>query len=189
MIKPPIIVTGCQRSGTGIVTEILAKKYEVTRLGIRDLWPSELPKLRTLLANNIDKFALQMPIALNCWLDMWHTYPQVHFVGVMRDTEDIVASMKRIEWRKDDFYHWPDYLYDSVAYQKGQWGVLKDILPDTSWTEVEYESFKDHPLFVEKEKRKDFTVNQVEVGKPVGPVSWRKNDIILSGHTIENDSH
>ena len=189
MIKPPIIVTGCQRSGTGIVTEILAQEYEVTRLGDRDLWPSELPKLRTLLARNVDKFALQMPIALNCWLDMWHTYPQVHFGGVMRDTEDIVASMKRIKWRMDDFYHWPDYLYDAVAYQKGQWGVLKDILPDTSWTEVEYESFKDHPLFVKKEERKDFTVNQVKVGKPVGPVSWRKNDTILSRQSVENDSH
>ena len=183
MIKPPIIVTGCQRSGTGIVTEILAKKYEVTRLGNRDLYPIELPKLRKLLANNIDKFALQMPIALNCWLDMWHTFPDVHYVGVVRDTKDIIASMKRIKWRQDDFYHWPDYMYDAVAYQKGQWSLLKDILPDTAWTEVEYESFKDDPLFIDKELRKDFTVNQIELDKPLGPVSWTKNDKNVLRHS------
>ena len=176
MIKPPIIVTGCQRSGTAIVTEILAKKYNLTRLGDRDLMFKDFPKLRTLLANNITKFIAQMPTALNCWLDLWHTYPQVHFVGVMRDTEDIIASMKRIEWRKDDFYHWPDYMYDTVEYQKGQWSLMKDILPDTAWTEVEYESFKDNPLFIEKELRKDFTVNQTELDKPIGPAHWRKNN-------------
>ena len=177
MIEPPIIVTGCQRSGTSIVTEILAKKYNLTRLGDRDLTGKDFPKLRTLLANNITEFIVQMPAALNCFLDLWHTYPQVHFVGVMRDTEDIVASMRRIEWRKDDFYHWPDYMYDSVEFMKGQWSLLKDILPDTAYTEVEYESFKDDPLFIEKELRKDFTVNQTELDKPIGPSHWRKNNI------------
>ena len=179
MIKPPIIVTGCQRSGTSIVTEILSKKYNIQRLGFKDLTPTDFPKLSLLLSRNVDEFITQMPTALNFWLDLWHNFSQIHFVGVMRDTEDIVASMKRVKWRMDDFYHWPDYLYDMVAYQKAQWGIMKDILPDTAWSEVEYESFKDDPLFVDKELRKDFTCNQIEVGKPIGPAYWTKNNINL----------
>ena len=136
----------------------------------------DFPKLRTLLSNNITEFITQMPAALNVWLDLWHTYPQIHFVGVMRDTEDIIASMKRIQWRMDDVQHWSDYMYDFVAHQKGQWSLMKDILPDTAWTEVEYESFNDNPLFIEKELRKDFTVNQIKRDKALGPVSWSKND-------------
>ena len=62
MIEPPIIVTGCQRSGTSIVTEILAKKYNLTRLGDRDLTGKDFPKLRTLLANNITEFIVHIDI-------------------------------------------------------------------------------------------------------------------------------
>ena len=176
MINSPIIVTGCQRSGTGIVTQILSQEYNKTRLGNRDLYPQEMPKLSILLQHHVTDLLVQMPTALNCWLDMWHTFPDVHYVGVVRDTKDIIASMKRIKWRQDDFYHWPDYLHDTVAYMKGQWEIMKDILPDTAWTEVEYESFKDHPLFIEKELRKDFTVNQIVSDVPVGPKYWKKND-------------
>ena len=174
MIKPPIIVTGCQRSGTAIVTEILAKKYDIPRLGDRDL--RDLDRFNLLYHNNLKAFIVQMPTALQCFLELHYSYPDVHFVGVQRDEEQIIASMKRIQWRMDDFYHWPDYLHDIVAYMKGQWDLLKRLVPESSWTEVEYDSFKDDPLFIEKELRKDFTVNQTQLAKPIGPVSWRKND-------------
>ena len=176
-MKPPIIVTGCQRSGTGIVTRILAQQFNLEILGNRDLYPHELDKLTSLLNLNISQFIVQMPIALNCYITIFHKYPEVHFVGFVRDTEEIVNSMKRIKWMMDEFYHWPDFLYDSVEYMKGQWELLKKIIPDTSWTEVEYRSFKDHPLFIPDNQRKTFTVNQYYPDKPVGPRFWTKNNI------------
>tara|TARA_R100000458_G_C8150041_1_gene158025 strand:- start:120 stop:617 length:498 start_codon:yes stop_codon:yes gene_type:complete len=161
-MKGPLIVTGCQRSGTCIVTHILAEEYNLSVLGDRDLHATygDLSKLKLLLDNNLTNFIVQMPSALLMYVDMFHTYPDLHFVGVMRDTEEIIDSMKRIEWQKNTYYHWIDYMYDHVKMMKSNWCALKEILPDTSWTEVQYNSFSEHPLFIPKEKRMKFTPNQ-----------------------------
>ena len=58
---------------------------------------------------------------------------------------------------------------------KGNWELLKNILPETCWTEFKYESFRKHPLYVEKEQRKDFTVHQWSPDKPVGLLRMIRN--------------
>ena len=170
-MKGPLIVTGCQRSGTAFVTRALAHDHGLEVLGYRDFIPEEVNmlKLETLLLHGITKIAIQMPIALNMFTDLYHTIPDVHFVGVVRDKEDIISSMMRIKWRIDDFYHYPDYMSDHVDYMMGLWELLKKILPDSCWTEVKYTDFEDHSLFVPKEQRKDFTVNQWSPDYPFGP--------------------
>jgi hypothetical protein len=181
MIKGPLIVTGCQRSGTVLVTRALAYDLNLEVLGDRDFTPNVtgIEKLYTLIENGITDIVIQMPTALNFFVDLHHSIPDAHFVGVIRDTEDIIESMKRIKWQFDHHYHYIDFYYDHIKMMKGNWELLKNILPETCWTEFKYESFRKHPLYVEKEQRKDFTVHQWSPDKPVGPKYYLKNDIIF----------
>ena len=181
MIKGPLIVTGCQRSGTVLVTRALAYDLNLEVLGDRDFTPNVtgIEKLYTLIENGITDIVIQMPTALNCFVDLHHSIPDAHFVGVIRDTEDIIESMKRIRWRIDAVYHWPDYMYDHICMMKGNWELLKQILPNTAWTEVNYTDFEEHSLFIPKEQRKEFHVNQWSPDKPIGPRFFSKNDIIF----------
>jgi|TARA_R100001530_G_scaffold1844_1_gene3137 hypothetical protein len=179
MIKGPLIVTGCQRSGTALVTRALAHDLKLEVLGDRDFTPNitGIEKLYTLIENGITDIAIQMPTALNCFVDLHHSIPNAHFVGVIRATEDIIESMKRIKWQYDEYYHYIDFYYDHIKMMKGNWELLKNILPESCWTEVKYESFSKHPLYVKKDQRKDFTANQWSPGKPVGPQYYLKNKI------------
>ena len=177
MIKGPLIVTGCQRSGTAFVTRALAHDLELEVFGEKDFLPTptNVEKLSILIDHGITDIIVQCPSALNMFVDLYHILPGVCFVGVMRDTEDIVASMKRISWRSEDIYHWPDYMYDHIAMMNRNWESLKVILPESCWTEVQYTDFEDHPLFVPKEQRKLFTVNQWSPFETCGPATYPKN--------------
>ena len=180
-MKGPLIVTGCQRSGTAFVARALSQDYNIEVLGHRDFMPDEegFKVLETLIVNDVSDFIIQMPTALQCFVELYHLLPNVHFIGVLRDTEDIIESMKRIRWRIDAVYHWPDYMYDHICMMKGNWELLKQILPNTAWTEVNYTDFEEHSLFIPKEQRKEFHCNQWSPNKPIGPRFFSKNDIIF----------
>ena len=55
------------------------------------------------------------------------------------------------------------------------WGVTKSILPDSAWTELKYESLKEHPLFIPKNQRENFTVKQWKLNEPCGMQYWDNN--------------
>ena len=83
--------------------------------------------------------------------------------------------MKRVKWRMDDFYHYIDFHHDHVNHMRQAWGIVKSILPDSVWTEVKYESLKEHPLFIPKEQRENFTVKQWKLNEPCGMPYWENN--------------
>ena len=180
-MKGPIIVTGCQRSGTTFIANALANKYKYQVWDDTNWLPiaPHIAKLQLMCENGVDKLVIQSPAAVALFHLIFHKIPTVHFVGVKRDTEDIVKSMKRIRWQFDEFYHYIDYMYDHIEYMNDLWKSLKRLLPETSWTEVNYEDFEGDPLFVPAEDRKNFTVKQVFPDKPVGTQYWTSDNIIV----------
>ena len=176
-MKPPFIVTGCQRSGTTIAAHILAHDLNCTVIDEFHFppVPRSFQKVQTMLESDITDFVIICHSALQMPIEIFHTIPDLHWVGIVRKKKDIIASMKRIHWRRDDFYHWPDYLEDYVNHTRQLWGLAKSILPDGVWTEIQYESLKDHPLFVPKSKRENFTVKQWKLNEPCGMPYWENN--------------
>ena len=177
-MKPPFIVTGCPRSGTMITAHILANDYNCTVIDEFSFLPSTISynKINIMIEHGVTNFVIQSPTALNCFVDIFHAVPELHWVGVSRKKDEVIESMKRIHYRMDEFYHWPDYLHDFVTSCKQQWGMIKSILPKTCWTEITYDSLKKHPLFIPKEDREDFTVKQWKLNEPCGMSYWNDNE-------------
>ena len=174
----PIIVTGCQRSGTTITAHILAqsKDYVVFE---DDLWlpyPEAINDLKDMINSGRTKIVIQSPTALNCFHHLYHRIPSLHWVGVNRDKKEIIASMKRVKWLQDDY---PDYLpfyKHHIRFMTSQWGLLKQLLPPENWTEVNYDELKDYPQFIPKNLRSDFTMKQTALNLPKGPKYWLSDE-------------
>lgn len=164
-MKPPIIVTGCQRSGTRITAHILAHDFELTYVD----------ELEVDFYNLQPNTVVQSPLALHGYLQAYYTYPGIHFVGVLRNPQEIIASMKRINWLKGDVTNWEAFLTHYVGHQQRLWKQLTKELPNKSWSEIEYDSLKTHPLFVKAKDRQDFTSLQWQKGIPNGPTTWENN--------------
>jgi len=171
-MKPPIIVTGCQRSGTRIAARILADDFQLQYV---DEFEADFHNLQT---NTI----VHSPLALHGYIETYYTYPGVHFVGVIRDPAEIIASMKRIKWLQGDVKGWESFLPHYVGHQLRLWKLLKQELPQESWSEIQYDSLKSHRLFVDKEDRKEFTSLQWKFEQPEGPRFWDKNRECLIEH-------
>lgn len=173
-MEGPIIITGCQRSGTMFISQLYGLKYKCV-VWDESQWlplPNQIDKLQYMVENGVKELIIQAPAALVNFPAIFHKVPGVHFVGVQRDTEEIIKSMKRIKWLSEEFYHWPDFMYDHIQYMSDLWDSLKRILPPESWTEVKYDDFKDNPLYIPENERKDFTVKQWQRDKPIGPQYW-----------------
>lgn len=176
-MKPPFIVTGPPRSGTMITAQILANDYKCTvidEFGFPPI-PRSFEKVNAMIEKGITNIVIQSPAALMNPIEIFHTIPDLHWIGVVRKKTDIIKSMERIHYRQNDFYHWPDYLHDFVDHTRQLWGVAKSVLPDGCWTEIKYESLKEHPLFIPKEQREDFTMFQWKLNEPCGMPYWEDN--------------
>ena len=174
-----IIVTGCQRSGTALTSHILgnAKQYIVLE---DDQWspnPEHVKTLKDLIDSGRDRLVIQSPTALTCFHYIHHLIPSIHWVGVKRAKNEILASMKRIKWMQADY---PDYLpfyKHHISFMNTQWGLLKQLLPPENWTEVNYpDELKDYEEFIPKNQRKDFTVKQTRLCYPKGPKYWLNDE-------------
>jgi len=164
-MKPPIIVTGCQRSGTQIAARILAYDFQL----------KFIPEIHADFFNLEPNTVIHSPLALNGFLETYYANPGVHFIHVNRDPHDIIASMRRIKWLKDDVEDWNRFLPHFVSHQQRMWKLLQTELPTHAWSEIQYESLKSHPLFMSQEDRTNFTVLQWEKDSPVGPQYWENN--------------
>ena len=179
MTDRPIIVTGCQRSGTTLAALILAntKKYVLFE---EDIWmPSSwaIKDLRRFIDGGRLQFVIQSPTALNYFHFIHHIIPEIQFVGVKRPKDEIIASMKRIKWLQNDY---PDYLpfYNHhIRFMNSQWGLLKQLLPPENWIEVNYSELAEYPEFIPKSQRIDFTVKQTKLNQPKGPRYWPDSDM------------
>lgn len=161
---PPIVVTGPQRSGTTIASQILAS----------DLDRRAIDECEFNIGADYTNCVLQLPQALDHLILLQHVYPGVQFLFVRRDPLEIIRSMKRIHWCKDDVHDWDVFLERYVVSRILLWNHIKQQAPEVC-SEIDYKALSDHPLFVDKTKRKEFTSKQWEQGKPVGPKYWSNN--------------
>ena len=175
MSEQPIIVTGCQRSGTTITAHILgnAKQYIVLEDTDWEPTPQHVQTLKDLVNSGRDRLVIQSPTALYNFHFIHHMMPQIHWVGCKRDKNEILSSMKRVKWMQDMY---PDYLSfykDHIRYMNAQWGLLKQLLPRDNWTEVQYPSeIQQYPEYIPQNLRKDFTIKQHRLNEPKGSKYW-----------------
>ena len=161
---PPIIITGPQRSGTTIATHILAD----------DLNRQAIDEIDFIPGKDYTNCIIQSPNAMDAYVMLLHMYPGLQFILIRRSKQDIIASMKRIQWCKDDVQDWEQFLEQYVDSRLRIWEQVKQDFPD-SCSELPYEALAGHSLFVSKDKRSAFTTQQWQVGKPLGPKLWPNN--------------
>ena len=167
-IKGPIIVTGCQRSGTTIMTRIVCNDLGYSFHQDDEILPTleGIKRINLFIKHGITNIAIQSPIALYLYDDLYYTVPDIHFIGMKRDKQDIINSMRRVNWGEElqeHYWNWEGYLDTHVSHMNALWDSLKTNLPATAWTEVEYQSLESHPLFIQKDMRTNFTIRQTEI--------------------------
>ena len=175
MVEGPIIVTGCQRSGTTLAAHIFGDLCKYVVWEDSDWLPSQpnIDILKHFINTDRTRLVIQSPTVLHNFPYIFHSLPQLHFIGLKRKTKDIVASMKRVQWMQDEVYHYPDFYHDHIQFMNSQWGLLKQLLPQSSWTEVNFNELKQYPQFIPKDQRSNFTTKQWQLNKPSGPQYWR----------------
>ena len=164
-MTPPTFVTGPQRSGTTIAARIIAEEHNKAYIDELDFNPK----------HDLSNTVIQMPNALDSYLTLFYMFPGCQFIGLIRDKADIIKSMKRINWLRDDVKNWERFLNSYVIHRYELWEQLKKKLPKTSWQELHYQDLQTHPLFVPKEFRTDFSVRQWQPSKPCGFKTWPNN--------------
>lgn len=162
----PIIITGPQRAGSLIASHILAKETG-------GVFVDEL-EYRLPLPDNA---VVQAPFLLKSVLELSFVLPYATFVFMYRNPKDIVASMERVEWYKD-YCTDPDFYISYVNHCYDYIDMLKRTLKRDRWFDIQYDSLKTHPLFVQD--RTGFTTKQHLPNVPNGPKTWRNDDYIRS---------
>jgi len=167
-VKGPIVVTGCQRSGTTIMTKIICNDLGYLFHQDDEFDPNMegIKRINLFTKHGINKIAIQSPIILYAYDDFYHCIPDIHFIGMKRDEQDIIDSMKRVNWMEEvqEYYQdWDSYLKTHISHMNSMWENLKANLPESSWTEIEYNSLKSHSLFIPKDLRTEFTIRQTEI--------------------------
>ena len=161
-MSPPIIVTGSQRSGTTITSIITATDNDLTFIDEAEFTPGK----------DYQDCVIHLPGALDGYVMLHHIYPYSTFVVVPRSKEDIIQSMKRIQWCKDNVQDWEQFLSDYVDNRLQLIEQLQAYLPNQVKL-LPYESLRTHRLF--DEDRKHFTVKQWMADMPRGPKYWSDN--------------
>ncbi len=168
-----IIVIGCQRSGTNIAAKCIAHDNGLKLYNERDLGYSSCSitngskDLLIEFMNNTDEFVLQAPSlnayceTVNSWLD-----EPVFFYWVNRDTNEIKASRKRVNWigeqtevekyKKFDWLLENVHCRDSIDMAKQVFHrYQKNLIPHIV---THYEAFSNHPLW--KNERSNLNVGE-----------------------------
>ena len=179
MTDQPIIVTGCQRSGTTITAHILgnAKQFIVLEDTDWEPTPQHVKTLKELVDSGRDRLVIQSPTALYNFHFIHHMIPSLHWLGCKRDKNEILASMKRVKWMQDIFPDFLPFYKDHIRYMNAQWGLLKQLLPKDNWTEVRYpDEIQQYPEYILPEFRKDFTIKQHRLNEPKGSRYWLNDE-------------
>lgn len=161
-MSPPIFVTGSQRSGTTIASIITATDHNLAFVDESEFIPG----------NDYRDCVVHLPGALDCYVLLHHMYPYSRFIVVTRDKVDIIKSMKRIHWCKDNVQDWEQFLNDYVDHRLQLIDGLSSFLPELV-SFLPYQSLQSHRLFVFD--RTGFSVKQWRPNVPRGPQYWSDN--------------
>ena len=154
-----ILVTGPQRSGTRIAAKAIALDTGYTYIDEKEFKVSNLNQLREILKK--DKIVIQCP-GVSAWIQKFSSEDTL-IIFMKRDTEDILASQKRINWQQKtevSKYNRSGGIICLIKYdewERQQRPIIKH------WLELEYESLAKHPLWIPKEKRLNFKARQTKL--------------------------
>lgn len=189
-----ILVSGPHRAGTTIAAAMIANDLGY---GFEEDWQNQLesfPELSGILS----------PMVIHCpsychYIHHLTDVPGLAVVMVIRDTDDIIASEKRIPWA---FEPQQLSLYRSKATPKPSFAIQSPIsvVKYRYWHEVQkplfgpngyeilYEDLKNHSMWIAPGQRDGFTANQIEIGRPHGPkVQGRRFPVGVAGNVIDNE--
>jgi len=151
-----ILVSGPQRSGTRICAKMIANDLAYEYVDEDDFKISNLGRLKKVMEKS--KIVVHCP-AVSRWLHEL-VANDVLIIFMRRDIEDIIASQERIGWNDSfqlRFYNTDEGIISKVKY--GFWeAVQKPLIKH--WLEVEYKSLTEHPLWIPKDRRKNFKPRQ-----------------------------
>lgn len=164
-----IIVTGCQRSGTRILSKMIAHDTGHLYVDETEYHIHNESKLFNILQGGF-KFVVHAPNWLNMRVLPDMLAGAINVVHINRDRYDILKSMARINWFPRAIPLLQNLgipnpqLWHTKAYPDLVEARWKYDLCNKAWSrEVYYDNLKDHPLWIDPEKRTQFQWDQTEI--------------------------
>ena len=159
-----VLVTGPQRSGTTIAAKMIAEEFNLHYIDEEEI---KIDDIQLFYSANRGRtsYVLQAPgLAF-----IAHRLPVDVVVYMMRDIADIKKSEKRIDWAKDwnnseaNKYFMNNMAASAVKYYG--WSEFQKPYMDKhnkQYFEIDYESLKEHPLWIDKVNRINFKARQTK---------------------------
>lgn len=185
-----IFVTGPQRSGTRICAEIISYDTGHFYIDESDFFVDSLYMLFSILHIK-KKYVIHCP-GLCRYIHMFDAKDNA-IILMRRSLKDIIASQKRIKWS----WEWLELTrYDrsegkiaEIKYKFWEENQKKRI---KNYFEIDYESLKDHPLWVPSSERSEFKSAQTLNKNLLQPISSNiypyKNAAIIYSEDSEHKS-
>lgn len=189
-----ILVSGPHRAGTTITAAMIANDlgYEFKE-DVQD-------ELETFSGSH----QIYRPTVFHCpsychFIHELADIPGLAAVMVIRDVDEIIASQRRIPWAFEptqlNAYRFRTNPKPAFAIQPPiatvkyrYWQEIQKPIFGKNGYEIRYEDLKSHSMWVHPEQRKDFTANQLEIGKPHGPkVQGIRLPAGIAGEVIKNE--
>lgn len=157
-----VIVTGPQRSGTTIAARILAAELGLPCLLEEAFGTVNVASFFRLLDSE-PRFVLQAPsMAALC-----HYVESAAVVFMIRDVADIIRSQERVGWDVHEAFERERYFVEAAvpaaALKYSVWCRFQKQRLGSRAFELDYESLREHPLWVEPQLRANFHARQTVV--------------------------
>lgn len=156
-----ILVTGSQRSGTTIATKMISEELSYFCLLEESFDTNDIFKFFFIMQEITARKVIQCPTMSS----VMHFLKRedIAIVYMIRDEEEVLNSVKRINWEFAEFecnkYFKP--IQNVYNLKKKIWDEYQK--DNVNSFELDYESLKSHKLWVDKEKRINFTPRQTEI--------------------------
>jgi hypothetical protein len=162
-VYPRIVVTGPQRSGTRIAARMIAEDTGYLFVDERAFGFSDEQSWREIL--KAKQIVVHAPGMLKDVVD--NPPSEVFIVLMRRDLAKIHESERRVGWDRDRTGGPAKQLSkfgltsgDPAQVKYDYWESHEKTVP---FLELEYESLREHPLFIPDDQRRDFTISQTRL--------------------------
>jgi hypothetical protein len=159
-VHSKIVVTGPQRSGTRIASQMIALDTGHEFVDEVDFLITDTARFRQVLTR--DRVVVQAPHMLKDMVD--HPPPGIFAVLMRRDLSQIHASALRIGWselggNRTELAKFGLADGDSAALKYAYWDAHNKHVP---YLEIKYQWLRAHPMFVPAERRRQFAPLQTQ---------------------------